>query len=56
MSKLNLDFLLTIAITAFTRDSSTTRMQGKSQSLRPRPMPWKCNDKSMKMCNLIKQT
>ena len=45
MSKLNLyDFLLTITIMAFTRESSTTRMQGKSPSLRPRPMSWKCND------------
>ena len=33
MSKFNLDFLLTTAITAFTRDSLTTRMQGKSQGL-----------------------
>ena len=56
MTKLNLDFVLTIAITAFTRDSSTTRMQGKSQSLRPRPMSRNCNDKSMKMCKHIKQT
>ena len=37
MSKLNLNFLLTIAITAFTRDSSTTRMQGKSQSPESKP-------------------